>query len=484
MATVNRYIVGYLPATLVPALMSFVSVFVFTRLVSTSEYGSFNIAFSAALLGQAACCYALQLGITRLYPRAERDGTVDTFLRTAYAAFVAVVALGMLAGILAIAAWPRLRAELVLGLMAILLFAARASVAINQCVNRAARRVGRLNLIECLHALGGFAFGLVLVLVWQADARALMGGMLAGATISALIDRRLLASAWRPQPVDRGVLAEIGRFAAPLAAVFGASQLLLSADRFLLGALVDASAAGIYTVAFNLVDRPVTLICTSISMATFPHTVRTLEHEGPDAAAEQMVKSGTMLLALSAPGCVGIAMVAAPMATLMVGEAFREGVTQLIPVVAAAAFLRGVSVHFLEHSFHLSKRPWLLLAIYAPAALGSIAVNAVLLPHFGLIGAAWVAVAIQTVISVATLLLGRRQFRYPMPWGQLGRIAVATGTMAAVLRWGSFGADAADLPIAIALGAVSYAAMVLVLDIAGLRGVVMRRLGRTRESAA
>ena len=118
-------------------------------------------------------------------------------------------------------------------------------------------------------------------------------------------------------------------YAWPLVAVAGTAVILQNSDRFLLGSLAGTDVLGIFAVAYSLVERPTTLICSSISTATFPLVVQVLENEGQEAARLQAGRNGIALLAVTLPACAGLALTADYIAGSLVGPDFRPGVAAL-----------------------------------------------------------------------------------------------------------------------------------------------------------
>jgi len=475
MPALGNQVLRYLPATVVPAAVSFASVYTFTRVLPAAEYGLFNIALSAAMIAQASFFYGLQLGILRLFPAAEHAGAAQRFLKTVYVACFCIVALVSAAYFPVAHFLPLSTQARSVATLAVVLFLLRSMVSINQSVNRAAGRIGRVNLVECCHSLLGYALALLLAVAVAATASSVLLGMLAGAGVAACIDLASMRTATLRVQFDLQLISQLIRFGGPLALSYFVMNLLQNSDRLIIGTINGTAAAGIYAVAINLVEKPITLICAAITTATFPAAVRSLEREGNPAAGLQVSRSGAILILLVFPACVGIALAARPLAAVMVGPEFRDGVAHLIPIVSAAALLRGVAVHFLEHAFHLSRRTDHLLAIYVPVTILNILLNYMLLPRFGVISAAWVAVFSQLVIVVADYHVGRRNFSFTFPFGEVLKCAVATGGMALALRFAAVSESSAGLATMVVIGITTYAVLALALDFAGLRQFLFRK---------
>src|SRR5208283_1955696 len=187
-----------IPSVVIPALISMLMIYAYTRLLSPAAFGSYTYVFSAVLVLQASLFYALPTAVMRFDPRAVRAGRRAGLLKEAYVLFygmsAAVGVLWLCAAWLADLPDPyRLAAWLALPM---LLF--RAAVQLNQSVNRSANRMRRYNTIECIHAVLGFGLGLAALCVLGRGPEAIVLGLLIAAVICACIDFRLLASPFRP----------------------------------------------------------------------------------------------------------------------------------------------------------------------------------------------------------------------------------------------------------------------------------------------
>jgi len=67
------------------------------------------------------------------------------------------------------------------------------------------------------------------------------------------------------------------------------------------------------------------------------------------------------MVALALPAAVGLALVARPLAEVMVGPALRVGAARVTPWIAASALFSGLTVYYLNPAFTLARRTGLLL---------------------------------------------------------------------------------------------------------------------------
>lgn len=475
-----RQIIGYIPSNVVPAVVSMVMIYAYTRLLSPAAFGSYSYIFSAVLVLQTSLFYALPIAVMRFYPGAAKAGRRGGLLKEAYVIFyvlsAAVAVLCIAASLLfPLPAEYRLSAWLALPM---LLF--RSLVQLNQSVNRSSNSMGRFNTIECLHAVLGFGLGFAALFVLGRGAEAIILGLLIAAVVCSLIDVRLLGSPFHRAAgaLDRAELVRLVAYAWPMVAVAATAMILQNSDRFLLGSLAGTGVLGIFAVAYNLVERPTTVICSSITTATFPLVVQVLEHQGKEAARLQAGRNGIALLAVTLPACVGLALTADYISGSLVGPDFRTGVAALIPIMAFTALARGLRSHFIDHAFHLSGRPLLMLWTYGPATVLNIALNLYVVPRYGMMGAAWTAFVCQVATVVGGWFLGTALFPVWLPVWQVVRCVLAVVPMSIGLIFIRFPLDWYGLFAAVLLGGVLYVVSAFLLDVGQVRTLRQAALRR------
>lgn len=469
-----RQIIGYIPSTVVPAVISFLMIYAYTRLLTPSVYGDFSLFYSAVLLIQTSLFFAIPMALTRFYPEALAEGREETFLAECYLLFylfILLIVLPLGTACVYLLHYP----PVPFGLAALVLFT-RSAVVLNQSVNRIKLRMRRYNMIECIHAVLGFALGLTFIFLLGSSGEVLMLGLLSAATVCMLADGKYLIIFYRylRKKIDWHPVLRLVKFSGPLIVMDTAICAFALSDRFLLETLGGAAALGIYTVAFNLVERPTSLICSVVTTATFPISVRVLQANGREAGGQQAGMNAAILLAMVIPGCVGLGLIAPQLAAVMIGEQFRLGVAALIPILCITALFRGISTHVGDHAFHLAGRPTLALLVYIPAAVANIVLNIVLIPKFGTLGAAWVGLACQTVATLAAINLGRHAFPIRWPVRETVKIILATIPMAIVLTFVRFPLNWDGLAMAVIAGATVFALWAVLLDICGAKVAALK----------
>lgn len=466
-------------AVTAPAIVGLGTVVIYSRMLAPTEYGYFALVMTSIAVATGLTSRWLTVGITRLFPAAEREGRGNDFVVTALAVSGAAiaVALVLLLGLgLGAALFFRLPVGLSLLAPGFAIFGARTLVLATNAIRRARLEVGRYAAVELAQAFGGLAVSLLLNWLCGATAATALLGTAVGYGVVALAEAVSLVPALRSGRPDLGMVRSFGAFSGPLTVVHALSLLMGAADQFFVQGFLGAAPGGLYNAVVGLANRPITLVFSGLSLVVFPHSVRALEREGWDACRRCEQKNLLLVLAAALPATAGLMMVGPEVVNLLLGPEYRAGGTTLFPWIVLAAFTSRMAVDVFDHSFYLTRRTTLLFATLGPASCLGVLCNVLLIPHFGVLGAALSSCAQAGLMAVLSIAIGSRVFRIGWPVGLSG-VGVATIVMALVLACIRAASAHPSLAIMVSAGVFSYAAAAFALDVFGVRaGMVQRRV--------
>ncbi|MCW5725629.1 MAG: lipopolysaccharide biosynthesis protein [Maricaulaceae bacterium] len=467
----GRHLLGYLPMQAAQAIVGFGGIVVLTRLLPPEEYGRYALVLAAMHLTHMALFTWLESAVARFHARADKRGGLAAHLASAYGAWLAAAALALVLGGLGIWLAPLaadLKTALGFGLAALVV---RALGNIGLETHRAAGRVARYSGLESLVLLLGFGLGVGFIIATPLGAAGPFAGMALGALAALLIDlpshlNRAKNSA--PKPKRARIYLAYGL---PISASLVFEHLLSVGDRFLIAGFLDEAAVGLYAAGYGMADRVMNILFVWMGMALTPLLISALEREGPQAARDVALRAARIMGLVAFPAAAGLALVAAPLAGVMVGEDFREGAAMIAPWIALAGLMNGLMTYYFHEAFILKRRTGMMAAMMAGAAVLNLVLNIALLPLFGITGAAIATVIAYGAGLTACALIGRRLFPLPVPLRDWGKAALATAGMAlAVIAVPGEGPAILTLLIKAGAGAAVYAALALALNVAGCRG--------------
>jgi O-antigen/teichoic acid export membrane protein len=465
----KRGLLGYLPVNIVQAVAGFGAVTAFTRLLSPTDYGAYALGFSVMSLVHTCLFTWLEASVARFHAaEADDAGRAQLFatVRRAYLSLVVAVPAITVAIIFLLPLSGPVRAAVGAGVGAIV---TRSLLKLIQERRRAAGEVAGYARLDMLQTGGGFLLGMGLAVLGFGGAAPLLGaGVMAALCLVFALPKE--AHRLKGGRFERARLQSYAAYGLPLSLSLVLSLALATTDRFVLAAFLDPSAVGAYHAGYSLSSRTLDVLFMWLGMAAGPPAVAALERGGLAELRDVAMEQAGVIVLIALPAAAGLALVARPLAEVMVGPDLRVQAAIVTPWIAAGGLFSGLTTYYFGTAFTLGRRTQRLLVAIAVPAAANLVLALALIPRFGLIGAAWATTGGYAIGLGASVLLGRSAIRLPFPWIETAKALLACAVMAlAVLQIPTLG-GVAELGLKATAGALAYGAAVLLLNVAGARG--------------
>ncbi len=460
-----RGVLGYLPVNVVQALAGFGSIVLFTRLLSPTDYGVYALAYSATALVYTCLFVWIESAMARFYAAEAHvagQARADLFA-TLYITFAAMsLALPVVAGLVLtfLPVAMGLKIALAAGLASIVF---RSLLKMAQEHRRAAGKVRAFAVFDMLQTLGAFLIGAGLAIAGFGGAAPLIG---TGAASLALLVwaapaelRETRGGRFRAER-----LRDYAHYGLPVALSLVMSLALATTDRFVLAGFMNEATVGAYHAGYTLSNRTLDVMFAWLGMAGGPACIMALERGGHPALMRTAREQAGFMIMVALPASVGLALVARPLAEVMVGLALSASAARVTPWIAVSALFAGLTTHYLHTAFTLARKTRPLFLVIAFPAVVNLGLTLLLIPRYGLDGAMWATTASYAIGMVAAYVLGRRVLALPIPWETLARSGIAAAIMALAIRLMPSWGGAVELLAKAAAGAAVYAAIAYALD--------------------
>ena len=279
---------------------------------------------------------------------------------------------------------------------------------------------------------------ILLVVVWEQGALGVIVGNLTGTLIVYLA----LLAVHREQlglQFSRPLLREMNRFGIPLVPAALALIAVNFSDRFFLVHLAGLDDVGLYEIGVRIASAMV-LLLTAFRMA-WPAFAYSIEDDAEAKRTYAFVL--TYLVAIASWLALALGLLAPWLVRLLTQPEFYEGEEVVAPLafggMAYAAYI------VMAIGVGRAKRTQFNWAITGVAALVNVALNLLLIPPYGIMGAAVATVVAYVVMFLGMTWYAQRVFPVPYQWRRvLTSVAAALGLLLA-------GRALGGLPAAIAL---------------------------------
>jgi O-antigen/teichoic acid export membrane protein len=471
-----RGVLGYLPVNVVQGVVGLLTIVLFTRVLDPAQYGVYALAFSVGSLTQTILLTWTEAAMARFLATRTEDGRLSDHFATLFRLWLGAAVVVPLA--CAVVLLTPLHQPLKIAVVAAL-----ASTLVNSLMKlamerrRAAGEVSGAAVLTMAQTAGGFLIGLALAFAGLGGAAPILGvGVISAVCVLLVLPGELKRMAGGK--FDKALARAYAVYGLPVSMSLILALVLASTDRLLLGAFLNEATVGVYHAGYSLGSRTLDVVFIWLGMAGAPALISALERGGQPALTEAAREQAGFMTLLTLPAAVGLALVARPLADLMVGEALRAGASHVTPWIAASGWLSGVTTYYLLQAFTLARRTPLLIVSMSAPALANVVLNLVLIPRLGLDGALWATTLSYGLGAVAAWALGRRACPLPIPWDILAKAGGASLAMAACVSLLPSPGGLLELVLKAGIGAFVYGALVLGLDVGGLRGklsLILRR---------
>ncbi len=411
---------------------------VFSRIMTTEEFGVFNVFMSYDAILFVIVGLALHTSIRSA--NLEFKGEIDSYTSSVSLMYLAMAALLAGAVLLFGDALDRLMGFDKAVLYLLILFSTGSAILTLYNTRISLDYSYKQYLVVALcNSVGNVGLSLVLILTAFRTQRDL--GRILGATIViTAVAICLLASLYRrAKPRFRKNYWRFGlKYSLPIVP-HGISQVLLAQfDRIMIRSMVSDAAAGIYSLAANI-KLILTVITTSISAAWSTWFYTQMDEKNHAAIRQRAVQLCTLFTILS----VGLMALAPELIYILGGREYDLAKYVAIPMILDA-FILFIYDMVVTGEYYTKKTVYIMLGTMAAAAL-NIVLNYIFILKYGFIAAAYTTLASYVLYLLLHLIISRRLVGFcilPVRW-----LAVLTGIvslMAAVdlllldkllLRW-------------------------------------------------
>lgn len=375
--------------------LAFLLLPVVTRFLDPVEYGEYALALSiSGLVGMFASGWVRNVGLRLYYDAGERGTTRGFYLGTTLAQAVMATALyTVVVVLLQLSGFVVVSLNVLIAAGAMLIVGDQYGYAVT--LLRAEERSTAFTVAEIGSGLVRFGATLGGLYAGFAQAELLFVAMAVAYLIGALVAVPVL---WRrlvgPARIDRAGVSETLR-AGPAALPFSVAAWLDNlASRLILEGFLGTAVVGVFSVGYSIGERLVGSLTQAVFMMAWP-SVLNAWREGGVAPAREALRDAQRIYAFLTVGPVLFLIVSsADVTRLLAGPDYREA-SAVVPLVAGAMWLRGLSSYLNRH-LELEKRFARLSTVALVGAVLNVGLSLLLVKDFGMVG-----VATATVVSNA-----------------------------------------------------------------------------------
>jgi O-antigen/teichoic acid export membrane protein len=273
--------------------------------------------------------------------------------------------------------------------------------AMQQSINRALGQAKMFIAFQLSTFVLNTGFTLYFVVALRQGAYGSLKGTLVAAAIMAPLSLVVVVRRWTPR-FSWEKLSHSLTFGLPLLPHYFAGWVLTYIDRYLLVKLSTLSQVGLYSLAYNF-SMVLNLFCRSINQAWGPIYYDLADTE---EGRKMLPRLTTVYAATVTVLGIGFTLFAPDLMVLLVNRRFNAA-APVVPVVTAGYYMFALYMVVSTPIFHARKTTW-VPAISGTAALLNLGGNLILIPRFGMLGAAWATFGAYAFMAALARVISNR----------------------------------------------------------------------------
>lgn len=475
----------YFAGQVIVMIAGFISFPILTRIFSVSDYGILGLVTTTIFIATAIGKFGLVSSIIRFYAEFKSDDRLGTFQTTMFIGSVGCAAtIAILFYVVSRFFQGKVFDEKTVGLMPIvsILIFMTCTIDILTSFLRAAQRTKLYNLVAIVRRYGSLVAGIFFILfVVKGLYGFYFGQALWGAVILCFL---IYISAKGKKAIhlsfSSNILETAVKFGFPLIWAELGYLVLNYVDRYLVQMYLGPISLGIYVAGYNLATYVTEILMYPINNAIGPISMDILVNRGEEKTKEFMGKVFRYFLLVMVAVVLGFIATAKDLISFLATDKYLEA-GSILPYVVIGQAIYACST-FLMSGLYIRKKTYMVTYIIFIACLMNICLNAILIPRFGILGAAQATLISNTFFTIVVTYFAFKEFSFRIDYRRiLLYLTIAVG-MYFVIRGIDFGAPIKNLIVKMSVGAIFYTGLVLILD-KEVRTAVFRLIGRSGGKA-
>ncbi|WP_087974157.1 oligosaccharide flippase family protein [Oceanobacillus rekensis] len=458
-----RHTLIYALARIIPGLINLVALLIYSRLLSPGEYGLYATIISIVTFLGIFFFKWLNTSIIRFESAYQKNENI--FISTIIGSFIILVFISIfLIPIPIILVESKYYLFLVL---AILYFWSQSWGDLNLELIRSKLKPTVYSLMYLVRSSISVILA-ILLLYWGQGIEALFIGLILANLCSSLLNLKYWLK-FRFKYIKISIIKESLKYGFPLTISTGLTVIIDSSDRWTLAMLGNQEMVGIYSVTYDLIQRTIGVLLVIINTSSLPLIISYYEKKDKIKLKSSLKNTISMLLIIGLPAFAGLTLLSDSVAIVLLGEDFSKQSDWLMPIIGLAILFSCIKGYYFNIPFILKKETKFQLNISIVGAILNVTCNLIMIPLYGIMGAALATLLTFIIVMVITWYFGKDLLALPFPFLDFTKIVISTSIMVIVITNISFRPNLINLLMIVTLGLVCYTICLFCFNVSNFR---------------
>lgn len=404
-----KHMSHYFVAEILVMISGIISFPIFTRILSKSEYGIMAIVTATLTLCNILASGGLRPSVVKFYGEYKyKEGNVDLLYSTLFVStcFFGVIfaILIFLAGYVIPGAILSSQISQLFGFVAGLIFF-NVIIKLVLSILKAEEKTLLYGTIFVVNKYLGLGLSIVFVVFLSMRLQGIYSGLLLSDALFAIILMFYVAKRLKAKILkfSKDVFWEVFKYGVPLLLLNVSAFFNNMGDRYLIQLFLGSEKVAVYSVGYNMSSYVQALLLNTMTMAFWPICMNLWSQKGVEETEKFLKKVMLIYIVVACPIIFGTSALGSELIVLMASSKYA-GTHTLIPFIISGIMIGGLHLS-VTAGLYIYKKTVLISLLLLFSATINIALNYLLIPKIGIIGA-----ALATLVSNVIYLVTGRQY--------------------------------------------------------------------------
>lgn len=383
----SKDILKYIPSKILPAIISVISIPVFTNLFPPSEYGIYSLAISTVNLISTITFGWIYDSIIRYYDEYTNEKERQTFFSNISILTTIIFSIiFLILFVITIFFLDQIKPYKYIISFSVLMFYSFTLMSISKRILRASRKSGVYSFMTVLLSLGKLLFVILFYkkLSFLGVSIIILGTLLMELLI-VLISFYIIKPKININYFNKKFIKKMARYGFPLMAASACYWVLSVSDRYIIGIFRSTEEVGLYSISYNISSKSLSLVFSVISLAAFPLVVQAWNNHKKEYVENLISKIIKYYYILTIPIVSAIFLLSPLLLKILASEEYLNGYI-VMPWISLSIFLRGLTT-YLHYAWQLNKKTLGIFYLNLISAIINLLINLVFVPIYGFMAA-------------------------------------------------------------------------------------------------
>ena len=404
---IGKRSVLYTLSKIISAVLSLLSISLFTRLFDAETYGQYLLFVSYVTLICSLFFWWHRLSTYRYYHKYKEY--YDSFLKTSYLSFFLIISVILILSLI-LYNFQFLHQY---NIITLLPFCALAAIfKSNFDLNQSLFNISRRDYLFCLNIVLRPVIFVTLSLIFHNYFKiydfALIYSLMLSFFITAVASNFLILKKNTSGKYEKKIISKFFSYGFPLTGLFIFDYILTFSDRLLIGHYLGSDMVGMYGANYDLIKMMVLFGMIIQGYIIYPELNKTFEKNDLNEVKKLMTFNFNIFITVFLPLCVFILYFNNSISDIFIGKKFNILSSELIPLFSMMFLFWGIKIHHFDYIFQLSEKTSLSMYILFFGSFINLILNIFLIPRLELLGAAYATFISYVIILLISLLVSRK----------------------------------------------------------------------------